>query len=513
MQSGHARTFTHTRVVLACDLEALLGQLRTPRTDIVAEVAGFEPDTFVLGSGPFHEYRRALRVEAREDDAVVTETFTYSIAAPLWRALFRLPVARVLRRRPAAGHAPWWAPPARLDARSSTVLALLCTLVLVCGYLGTVITQTITFAAKEFGNDKGAQGNTLAAVRIGIFVSMTIVTLADRRGRRAFTVWGTVAACVFTVLGAASIDLWTLGATQSIARGMTTAVAILITIIAAEELPAGARAYGLSVLTLAGGLGSGMAVWVLPVADLNVRAWRVVYVVPALAIPLVWHVIRELPETNRFIVAAAHGPDHATAMSRNRLLVLAVSALLVLAFRTPASQLQNEFLRDERGFDATRITLFTLATSTPIGVGVFLGGRLADRRGRRVVGACAMVVGSTAIVASFSSHGWPMWVWQLVGVVIGAATIPALGVYGPELFGTRSRGKANGLVSIAGVAGSTLGLLVASHLSDRIGLGKSLAILSVGPLLVAGLVLVAYPETAQLELEQINPDDDPQHHD
>ena len=101
-----------------------------------------------------------------------------------------------------------------------------------------------------------------------------------------------------------------------------------------------------------------------------------------------------------------------------------------------------------------------------------------------------------------------MWVWQFAGIVIGAGTIPALGVYGPELFGTRTRGRANGFVSIAGVLGSTLGLLVASHLADRVGLGKALAVLSIGPLLVAGLVMLVYPETAHLELEQINPGDE-----
>lgn len=502
MHRRHARTITHTRVVDHSELS----RLRTPRDDFVVEVAGSVPDTFELATGPFHMYRRELRVEAHDARLRVTETFHYDLAAPLWRVLFRIPIARQLRHGSRAGHTPWWAPPSPLDARASTVLALLCTVSMVCGYLGTVITQTITFAADEFHNDKGAQGNTLAAVRIGIFVSMAIVTAADRHGRRVFTAWGAIAACVFTALGAASINLWTLGATQTMARGITTAVAILVTIIAAEELPAGARAYGLSVLTLVAGLGAGIAVWVLPVADLDVRAWRIVYVIPILALPLLWHVARDLPETRRFEVAAAH-PD-APPIARNRLALLALSGFLILAFRTPASQLQNDFLRDERGFNAARIALFTVLTSTPIGVGVFVGGRLADRRGRRIVGAVAMVFGSLAIVVSFLTHGWPMWVWQLAGIVIGAGTIPALGVYGPELFGTRTRGRANGFVSIAGVLGSTLGLVVASHLADRVGLGKALAVLSIGPLLVAGLVMLAYPETAHLELEQINPGDE-----
>ena len=49
---------------------------------------------------------------------------------------------------------------------------------------------------------------------------------------------------------------------------------------------------------------------------------------------------------------------------------------------------------------------------------------------------------------------------------------------------------------------------MAGILSDRWdGLGPALAVLSVGPLLMAALVLVAYPETAHRELEELNPED------
>jgi MFS family permease len=64
------------------------------------------------------------------------------------------------------------------------------------------------------------------------------------------------------------------------------------------------------------------------------------------------------------------------------------------------------------------------------------------------------------------------------------------------------------VISILGVTGSVIGLLVAGYLSDRWGgLGPALAVLSVGPALMAVLVLVAYPETAHRELEELNPED------
>jgi len=86
--------------------------------------------------------------------------------------------------------------------------------------------------------------------------------------------------------------------------------------------------------------------------------------------------------------------------------------------------------------------------------------------------------------------------------------VPAINVYGPELFPTSLRGRANGTIAILGVTGSVIGLLTAGWLSEQWdGLGPALAALSIGPLIMALLVLIAYPETAHLELEDPNPED------
>ena len=74
-------------------------------------------------------------------------------------------------------------------------------------------------------------------------------------------------------------------------------------------------------------------------------------------------------------------------------------------FAAPASQFQNEFLRDERGFSAARVTAFTLLSGTPAGLGVWLGGRLAEGVGRRRVGAVGLVGGSLLITLSYLSDG------------------------------------------------------------------------------------------------------------
>ena len=101
-----------------------------------------------------------------------------------------------------------------------------------------------------------------------------------------------------------------------------------------------------------------------------------------------------------------------------------------------------------------------------------------------------------------------MWGMSMLAAVAGAMVVPAITVYGPELFPTSLRGRANGIIAILGVTGSVIGLLAAGWLSERWdGLGPALALLSIGPLIMAVLVLVAYPETAHQELEELNPED------
>ena len=100
-----------------------------------------------------------------------------------------------------------------------------------------------------------------------------------------------------------------------------------------------------------------------------------------------------------------------------------------------------------------------------------------------------------------------MWATHLAGIVIGSLTV-ALGVYGPELFSTRHRAKANGTIVTIGVLGSASGLLLVGFLQDHFNnYGPAFLIAAIGPLLAAALVLTRYPETAQTKLEELNPDD------
>src|SRR5690606_10048201 len=131
--------------------------------------------------------------------------------------------------------------------RQATVLGLLCILSLIAGYLGTLLTQTITYASSEFEASDTAQGVTLAVVRVGVILSLVVVALADKRGRRQMLLVSAALGCVLTATGALAPGLAALGASQTLARGMSTALAVLIGIVAVEEMPGSSRAYAVSV--------------------------------------------------------------------------------------------------------------------------------------------------------------------------------------------------------------------------------------------------------------------------
>lgn len=509
------------RIVLTTTTDAAGAEaLDRPRDDVVGE-RRVGPGAYEAEHGPFRSYRRTLTTapapgehdgdRASGDRVEVREEIDFHLAIPVWGVLFVGLVKRALADRPDPGaearRTPWWSPPDRLDARQATVLGLLCVMTLVSGYLGTVLTQTITYAADEFGADRTAQGAVLAGVRVGVLLALVVVALADRRGRRIVLLVAAAAGCVLTVAGAAAPAMAWLAATQTGARAMATALGLLITIVAVEEMPRSSRAYAVSVMAMTAALGAGIAVWLLPLADLGAAAWRVLYVVPLLGLPVVVWVGRRLPETHRFAAAHERPPERA---HRSRVALLAVSAFLTTLFLAPASQFQNEFLRDERGFSGLEISLFTIFTNTPGGLGILVGGHLADVRGRRIVGAVGLAGGVAFTVVMFLTAGPTLWVASLLAALIGAATVPALGVYGPELFPTTARGRTNGVIATVGVVGSGLGLVLAGLLSDQLGsLGPALALLAVGPAVLCVVVLTLYPETAHLELEEINPEDEP----
>ena len=81
--------------------------------------------------------------------------------------------------------------------------------------------------------------------------------------------------------------------------------------------------------------------------------------------------------------------------------------------------------------------------------------------------------------------------------VLGAALAP----YASELFATRMRSEAHTLRVVMGVTGSAVGLGIVGLLSDPLGLGPSISVLALFPLVALAIVAAAFPETTRRQLE------------
>ncbi len=484
-----------------------LTELRSPRRDLLIETRS-GPDEWTIADGPFREYRRRLDVvEQRDGSWSVDETIEFRLALPLWGPLFVPMVKRDLASLDRRPRSRWWWPSSEIvTERSATLISVVAIISIVAGYLGVIISQTLTFASTEFGADNAAQGRTFAAVRIGIVASIVFIRQADRIGRRPLLIGFTVASILFTAVGALSPNLLALGVSQAIARGFATGLLTLIALAVTEEVPAGARSLSIGLVTMATGFGAFLVIAVLPVADLSVTAWRFVYVVPLVFLPVMWWAWRRLPETRRFSVADK--ADAPAIVDRRRFIILAVSAFFTTIFFSPASQFLNEYLRDELDFSASRISVFRTLVNVPVALFILGAGFLADRVGRKPIGSIGIVFGAIGSAMTFFAGGALLWIAAMIGSWMSAGAYAAMRSYQTELFPTRARARVGGWIDVVTVSGSAVGLLIVGELAVRWGsLGPGLSLMLVGPVIVVAVLLLYFPETASTELEAFNPDD------
>ncbi|MEO7398904.1 MAG: MFS transporter [Ilumatobacteraceae bacterium] len=492
----------------------VLARAVTPRDDFVKEVE-IEPDQdgsrrFDQIEGPFVAYRRTVQIRDDRGHGDMSgggrETTEYRLDIPWFRWLFGWPVRRALRNGhapTAAGAQPWWAPPDRLDPRQAMLLGLLAAASMSSAFTNTLFTQTVNYAAKDFDVGKFGQGIGGVVVRAGIVFALPIAFFADRVGRRRMIVLAAWLAPVVSSLGALAPTFPVLVGTQALGRPMGLALDLLIAVAAAEEMPRNSRAYAISVLAMASGLGAGIAVMGLPLADLGPAGWRLVYV-----LALIWLVVandmrRRLPETRRFERPHVVAPR----LPRVRFVQLASVSFFANLFVAPASFFQNRYLDEVRGLSATAVTIFTIGTATPAGLGFVVGGRIADVHGRRRLLVVAIPISTALLLWSFSAAGVGLWLGAFGAGFTGGIAYPAFAVYRTEMFPTGNRGRAAGLITTAALVGGSFGLLASGRLLDGgWSYGQTMALMALGQIVAVLIILARYPETAHKDLDELNPE-------
>ncbi len=479
-------------------------EISSPRKGMVNEIANGERGfSLEKKTSLFSSYLRQLAVEDEVDEMVIClQRVEVSSSIPILGNL----IIRGLRSRLSSFsstiYAPSWLPPDGLPEDSLKELFRLFLLSIAVAYFTTLMGQTLTFSAKEFGSTIHSQANALFFSRLDIFIALPILLLTKRYGRdgtlRAMVVIG----ALLSTLTALAPSLLTLTLLQVFAKATTAVAGILVTILAAEKVPSRARAWSLAVLLIGSALGAGSCDVLLPIAGLSLYSWRILYAVSIIFGALGFLAVRNLSDSERFSLVVDRRIT-LRSISKGRLLIASCAAFLTNAFLIPSTQFRNEYLRQGRHFNATEIGIFVILTNIPGAIGLGIGGRFAETKGRRVVAIFGIVVGGGGLALGFLTTGASLWLWTIVGSAAITAVVPSLGVYQTELFDTSSRSMGGGLVTLAARVGSILGIYFVGFYGQSHPLGNSLALLFLPMLLLIPLLIFFFPETKGLTLEEI----------
>ncbi len=401
-------------------------------------------------------------------------------------------------------------PPEALTNVQWKLLSALMVIGAATGYGGSVTGQTITYVADGFGSTDKEQARALAFIRADIIITLVIMRIADRVGRRRVLFATATLGPLITAICSVAPSLRAFAGMQFVARGFVTATAILLSVMLVEELPAASRAWGSSLTVGAAALGSALAVVLLPTAAR--WSWRYLFLVPLISLATLPALRGSIGESHRFGELRDRRNngyrDSRWTQHLPRLVVITFWIVLMGIFITPARQFANDYLRDERGFGSGTLLLYGVSTNIPGLLGVPLGGAVSDRRGRRVTAGAGLLVYSLATAVAFLTRGPTMWIAAMVGSLAGAFALPSLSIMVTELFPTELRSRASGFSTGLNRVGGIIGFFFLGQFSDQFTIGRTLAAMSV-TLVIGTLVMLFFlPETAHRELEEINPDTD-----
>jgi MFS family permease len=266
------------------------------------------------------------------------------------------------------------------------------------------------------------------------------------------------------------------------------------------------------VALIAAGYGAGAGVIAvvhsLAASTLGFRGVFVLALVPLALLPLLW---RWIAEPDRFTVAAA-GSGHPIPVLgavarpfRRRLAVVVVLAFAVSVITGPANSFVFLFAQNVL-HQAGIVTAGMVAGAGAAGLAGLLAGRwLADRVGRRLTGALAMVAVALFAAVTYTGSAPALLAGYILGVFAAAVFAPAAGSMVNELFPTPVRASVVGWSLAAGVLGAVTGLVAFGAVA---GGDLRFAVAGLVTFLPPALIMVLFwllPETRGREPEDLWP--------
>jgi MFS family permease len=311
-----------------------------------------------------------------------------------------------------------------------------------------------------------------------------------------------------TAAAAASPSYWWFVAIFASGRPLLSASNALAQVTAAEQTGSADRAKAVALIAAGYGTGAGVVAIVHSLAEraIGFRGVFVLALVPLALLPLL---SRWISEPDRFAVAAA-GPEHPVPVLgavarpfRRRLLVIAVLAFAVSVITGPANSFVFLFAQNflhQRGIVTAAMVVGAGAAGL---VGLLAGRWLADRVGRRLTGALAMVAVALFATLTYTGSASALLTGYILGVFAGSVFAPAAGSLVNELFPTSVRASVAGWSLAAGVLGAVAGLVIFGAVAEAV---HRFAVAGLVTFLPAALVMGLFwllPETRGVEPEDL----------
>ena len=365
-----------------------------------------------------------------------------------------------------------------------------------------------------FSDQAGLSGTDLgiglAIMRLASLGALPITGLADDFGRRKMLLITVGAGLALTVLAAASPSYWWFVAIFACGRPLLSASNGLAQVIAAEQTGSADRAKAVALIAAGYGTGAGVIAIVHSLAShaIGFRGVFVLALVPLALLPLVG---RWVQEPDRFTIAAA-GSGHPIPVLdavarpfRRRLLVIVILAFAISVITGPANSFVFLFAQNYLHQPGI-VTAGMVVGAGVAGLAGLLAGRwLADRVGRRLTGALAMVAVALFAILTYSGSAPALLAGDILGLFAASVFAPAAGALINELFPTSVRASVVGWSVAAGVLGAVAGLVTFGAVANA---DHQFGVAGVVTFLPAALVMAAFwllPETRGREPEDLWP--------
>lgn len=404
-------------------------------------------------------------------------------------ALFCMPLPRFLN------------PTSPLSATDRRVVFLLGIVAFIAGYAGAQIAHTLPYARLSLGLSEGNMSIVFAIIRTVSLTAVLFSIVADRSGRKDPLIIAFALVALGSLATAFVPTTVAYVAAQSIVRVSVVAIAALGMVLLAEELTPSIRAYGMGLYGLAGSLGVGTGLLLLPIAEGADSAWRILFALAGLGLFAVPMLMRFLPESRAYRPGKPISFLTALKMGLGRhFWPIAGVSFFVSAFSAPAFDFVLERLINDLAWEASAARFLLIVASGFGASGLLIGGRLADRAGRRPTALVALALGLVGGVAFYLvDSGWFLAAAIFVATMGATMLTPALGALRAELFPTRVRATSAAWVTNVAIVGSISGFLIGGLLIDRVGLPATIGSLGAG-LLISMVLILRLPETKGMDV-------------